>query len=124
METGAGRNNYRQFPLDRGKINAREGGVRVPFIITGPGIGAGQESDVMVNGLDFYPTILSWTGTKKPKGQNLDGADLSTLLSKDPTDHTLVKNKTGEATHYHDVALSPWGGPAIHFAGKRMEINS
>jgi arylsulfatase A-like enzyme len=59
-------------------------GCGVPFIISGPGIGAGQESDVMVNGLDFYPTILSWTGTKRPKGQNLDGADLSTLLSHRP----------------------------------------
>ena len=36
----------------------------------------------MVNGLDFYPTILSWTGTKKPKDQNLDGSDLSELLHK------------------------------------------
>jgi arylsulfatase A-like enzyme len=96
MERVPGEEITDNYPLDRGKINAREGGVRVPFIITGPGIGAGQESDVMVNGLDFYPTILSWTGTRKPKGQNLDGADLSTLLSQDPTDHTLVKNKQGE----------------------------
>ena len=26
------------YPLDRGKINAKEGGVRVPFIVTGPNI--------------------------------------------------------------------------------------
>ena len=76
------------FPLDRGKINAKEGGVRVPFIITGPTILPGQESHVMVNGLDFYPTILSWTGTKKPKDQNLDGADLSELL------HTSKKSRS------------------------------
>jgi arylsulfatase A-like enzyme len=84
------------YPLDRGKINAKEGGVRVPFIVTGPNIPKAKKSEVMVNGLDFYPTILSWTGTKKPKGQNLDGADLSTLLSQNPKNGNLVKNKHGK----------------------------
>jgi len=41
------------YPLDKGKISAMEGGTRVPLIITGPGIPKGIESDVMVNGLDF-----------------------------------------------------------------------
>ena len=84
------------YPLDRGKINAKEGGVRVPFIVTGPNMPKGKKSEVMVNGLDFYPTILSWTDTKKPKGQNLDGANLSTLLSKNPKNGNLVKNKKGK----------------------------
>ena len=83
------------FPLDRGKINAKEGGVRVPLIITGPTIRPGQESHVMVNGLDFYPTILSWTGTKKPKNLNLDGSDLSELLHKHPRNPDLVKDNNG-----------------------------
>ena len=55
------------YPLDRGKINAKEGGVRVPFIVTGPNIPKARKSEVMVNGLDFYPTILSWTGTKNQR---------------------------------------------------------
>ncbi|MEK9773654.1 MAG: sulfatase [Opitutae bacterium] len=84
------------YPLDRGKISAKEGGVRVPFIVTGPNIPKAKKSEVMVNGLDFYPTILSWTGTKKPKGQNLDGADLSILLSQNPKNGNLVKNKQGK----------------------------
>jgi len=84
------------FPLDKGKINAKEGGVRVPLIITGPTIRPGQESHVMVNGLDFYPTILSWTGTPKPKEQNLDGSDLSELLHKHPRNPDLVKDKDGK----------------------------
>ena len=70
--------------------------MRVPFIVTGPNIPKARKSEVMVNGLDFYPTILSWTGTKKPKGQNLDGSDLSTLLSQNPKNGKLVKNKQGK----------------------------
>ena len=99
------------YPLDRGKISAMEGGTRVPLIITGPGIQKGVESDVMVNGLDFYPTLLTLTGTPQPKQKNLDGSDLSELLLRDPTNPDLVKDKDGRTRdtmvwHFpHSVAL-------------------
>ncbi|MDW5289686.1 sulfatase [Formosa sp. PL04] len=84
------------YPLDRGKISAMEGGTRVPLIIAGPGIEKGVQSDVVVNGLDFYPTILSLTGSEKPKDKSFDGSNISDLLLKDPTNPNLVKNKNGE----------------------------
>lgn len=84
------------YPLDRGKISAMEGGTRVPLIITGPGIEKGVKSNVMVNGLDFYPTILSLTGSKQPKDKTFDGSDISELLLKDPADPSLVKNQNGD----------------------------
>ena len=85
------------YPLDRGKISLMEGGTRVPLIITGPGIGAGVQSDVLVNGLDFYPTILTLTGTEKPEDKSLDGLDVSKLLLTDPADSSLVKDTDGKA---------------------------
>lgn len=99
------------YPLDRGKISAREGGTRVPLIITGPGIKAGVETDVMVNGLDFYPTILALSGIETPKDKHLDGCDLAPLLLKDPTDPSLVKETDGSVRdtmvwHFpHSVAM-------------------
>ncbi|MEN8773706.1 MAG: sulfatase [Akkermansiaceae bacterium] len=84
------------YPLDRGKISIMEGGTRVPLIITGPGIKAGAESDVMINGLDFYPTILSLTGTKKPADKSFDGFDITALLKGNPNDPSLVKTATGQ----------------------------
>lgn len=96
MEKHPGGTTTDNYPLDRGKISAMEGGTRVPLIITGPGIKAGVKSDVMVNGLDFYPTILALTGTKKPTGKNFDGCDISTLLLKDATDPKLVKDDNGK----------------------------
>ncbi len=98
-------------PLARGKISAMEGGTRVPLIITGPGIAAGVQSEVMVNGLDFYPTILSLTGTKGPAGKEFDGCDLSGLLLRDPEDKSLVRDASGKVRetmvwHFpHSVAL-------------------
>ena len=99
------------YPLDRGKISAREGGTRVPLIITGPGIAEGVQSEVMVNGLDFYPTILSLVGADKPEGKSLDGCDLKKLLLEDATDPSLVLAKDGSARdtmvwHFpHSVAM-------------------
>lgn len=82
-------------PLDQGKISTKEGGTRVPLIIVGPGIPKGRESNVMVNGLDFYPTIVSWVKADLPASKHLDGCDISTLLSGDCTDAALVKDASG-----------------------------
>lgn len=84
------------YPLDKGKINAKEGGIRVPLIITGPGIKAKQESNVMVNGVDFFPTIVSWTGSKHPREEEMDGIDLSELLATDPDNGNLLLGKNGK----------------------------
>ena len=83
------------YPLDRGKISAMEGGTRVPLIIAGANVPRGVQSEVMVNGLDFYPTILALTGTDKPAGKQFDGLDISTLLLQDPTDASLIRTADG-----------------------------
>ena len=92
---GSGETYTSNVPLDKGKSSAKEGGTRVPLIITGPGIQSGVDSDVLANGLDFYPTILSWTNTENQAGVELDGSDLSTLLSTNSEDSDLVKDSSG-----------------------------
>lgn len=99
------------YPLDRGKISIMEGGIRVPFIVKGPGIAENVESDVLVNGLDFYPTILSLAGVDLPESKHVDGSDLKDLLLQDPTDPNLVLGRDGQVRdammwHFpHSVAL-------------------
>lgn len=83
-------------PLDQGKINAREGGVRVPLVIRGPGIAPGRTSEAVVNGIDFYPTILTWTGTKRPEGHGLDGCDLASYLKSDLGKPEVIVDASGE----------------------------
>lgn len=83
-------------PLRKGKSYAEEGGVRVPLIIKGPAIPKGIETNVMVNGIDIYPTILSWTGTTPHPSHHLDGVDLSTLLATDPVDPLLLVDQKGD----------------------------
>jgi hypothetical protein len=78
-------------PLSKGKISVMEGGTRVPLIITGPGIARNVQTDVMVNGLDFYPTILSLAGAPVPAGKQFDGLDISSLLLENPSDAALIR---------------------------------
>ena len=44
-------------PLMGDKGNLSEGGIRVPFIIRGPGIEANSWSSVPIVGFDFFPTF-------------------------------------------------------------------
>lgn len=111
MEGGPKERYTDNKPLARGKISAMEGGTRVPLIVKGPGIPANVQTDVMANGLDFYPTILSMAGIQKPVDKNLDGCDLLPLLTIDPEDPSLVREPDGSVRdtmmwHFpHGVAL-------------------
>lgn len=95
MEGGPTERYTDNEPLARGKISAMEGGTRVPLLIAGPGIPSGVETNVMANGLDFYPTVLSMTSTPRPPQKNLDGCDLLPLLHNDPTDPRFVQHADG-----------------------------
>ncbi|MEP3838645.1 MAG: sulfatase-like hydrolase/transferase [Algibacter sp.] len=81
------------FPLDLGKTSSKEGGIRVPLVVTGPNIPV-NEFDNVVNGLDFFPTILSLTGTTVANTifDDFDGVDLSPLLKGEAT---IVEDNNG-----------------------------
>ena len=69
-------------PLKYGKKHSEEGGIRVPMVISGPGIEQGSRFDGLVNQLDYFPTILQLTESKiEPTDfKKLSGLDISPLL--------------------------------------------
>lgn len=72
------------LPLRGGKGRQWEGGLRVPFYLKAPGITKpGTESAVPVNGIDWYPTLLSLVGADVPEKQGVDGVDFSGALGGD-----------------------------------------
>ena len=73
-------NSY-NYPLSRGKMDLTEGGIRVPFIVAGPGIKAGSESKVPVVGYDILPTLASLTGFTGKLSENLDGGSFKDILT-------------------------------------------
>ncbi len=77
---GPGRNPDQ--PIRGSKLTALEGGLRVPCIAWGPGLGVqqGATSEVLAYAMDWYPTLASFAGIKVPEQVVLDGRDLSSLI--------------------------------------------
>ena len=68
-------------PLRGGKASMFEGGVRVPAIVSWPGVTeAGVRSDAMIQSTDFYPTILNLLGLPPTPNHPLDGKDITPAL--------------------------------------------
>jgi arylsulfatase A len=69
-------------PLRQGKGTTFEGGQRVPTVAYWPGkIKPGSVYDDLASQLDFYPTIISLTGSQKTQTKKpLDGEDISPVL--------------------------------------------
>lgn len=63
-------------PLRAGKGTVYEGGIRVPFLVAGPGVQPGSVSRVPVTGLDLLPTFADFAGYREPLPPELDGGSL------------------------------------------------
>lgn len=75
----------RQFPLFNkplraGKGSYYEGGIRVPFMVVGPGIAAGTYSEVPVIGYDFLPTFTDLVSPKMELPKELEGGSFKSVL--------------------------------------------
>ena len=64
-------------PLRDGKGTTFEGGMRVPFLIRGPGVPAGTVSGELMTTIDMLPTIAAITGHPLPENRKIDGLDTS-----------------------------------------------
>ncbi len=70
----------RNTPLAGGKGTVWEGGLRVPFIVSGPGIKAGSCSHVRVSATDWLPTFAELAGIKEPLPKGVEGGSFATQL--------------------------------------------
>ena len=90
-------------PLDKGKKYSEEGGIRVPTLITGPNVLKGKTKDVLVNQLDFFPTILNLTNSEIPSEyrSDLDGLDISNVLFSNDNEVNGKDGKPREDLWWH-----------------------
>ncbi len=95
-------------PLRAGKGSAWEGGVRVPFLVSWPGLTApGTTSDEPVITMDIPATILDLTGVGAEPGGLLDGVSLAPIFRGGSLDR--------HALHWHYPHYHP-GGATPHSA--------
>ena len=86
------------FPLSRGKWDANEGGIRVPFIVVGPGIEKNVESKSIISFSDILPTIIDLAGGKIKDDKDLDGGSLKNVFEN----HKKTKvNRNREGLFFH-----------------------
>lgn len=81
-DNGRGPGRTPEQKLRGSKLSTYEGGIRVPAIAWGPGVGlqAGKESSAVVRAMDWYPTLATLAGIEVPAGRIIDGRDISPLL--------------------------------------------
>jgi arylsulfatase A-like enzyme len=95
----------RNHPLRNGKGSMYEGGLRVPFIVVGPGVRAGSVSKIPVTGLDIFPTIADLTGYKKALPDSLDGGSMTNVIFK--KDVGDIRRKHPFLLFHHAVQRKP-----------------
>jgi arylsulfatase A len=69
-------------PLQEGKRSTFEGGLRVPFVVSGPGIKPGSQCDVPVVQWDLPPTLHDLSGSSSPLPPGVDGGSLREVLER------------------------------------------
>jgi len=67
-------------PLRSGKMSSYEGGIRIPFIVRGPGVEAGSSCDATINLIDLFPTFMEMAGAQTDADLELDGCNILPLI--------------------------------------------
>jgi arylsulfatase A-like enzyme len=67
-------------PLSGAKHSLWEGGIRVPFIVAGPGVQRRSISRVPVTGYDLLPTLYDLAGGRDPLPGEIDGGSFRAVL--------------------------------------------
>ncbi len=67
-------------PLTGSKGTVWEGGIRVPFIVTGPSVKAGVCSHVRLSATDLFPTFAELAGIKEPLPKGVEGGSFAQVL--------------------------------------------
>lgn len=82
-DNGRGPGRTPEQKIRGNKLSTYEGGIRVPAIAWGPGLGlqAGKETAELVHAMDWYPTLATFASIKVPADRVIDGRDISPLLT-------------------------------------------
>ena len=119
---GQGRNGNE--PLSGGKGSLLEGGLRVPFLIRGPGVSANVCSRVPVTACDILPTIAALAGLRAAPAATVEGGSLVNVL-RDPLGQGMVVRKREELVfHFPHYDLGNGGPATAIFVGKYKLIRN
>ena len=100
-DNGAQNGQSSSEPLKKSKTFLYEGGIRVPFLISGPNIPANTRSDIPIVGYDLYPTIIEWiTGNINAVPADIEGTSLVSMLTNGTTPLNRIAPIIFHSPHY------------------------
>jgi arylsulfatase A-like enzyme len=86
-------------PLQEGKRSTSEGGLRIPFVVSGPGIKPGTQCNVPVVQWDLLPTLHDLSGSLSPLPPGVDGGSLRDVFEHG-NDGSVRRDAPGLVFHY------------------------
>lgn len=92
-------------PLAGSKQKLLEGGIRVPFIVRGPGIEPGTHTHIPVCGYDLLPTFYDLAGGTESLPDDVDGASFRSVLT-DPESGRVERAAGGLVFHRPKIQKS------------------
>ena len=85
--------------LRGGKANLYEGGLRVPFVVAGPGVRKGIQCDIPIAQWDLLPTLHDCAGNHRPLPGGLDGGSLRNVFEHG-NEGQVTRRVKGFVFHY------------------------
>ena len=106
---GPGRNS--EQPIRGRKLSTYEGGIRVPAIFWGKGLGIPQNraSGQVVHAMDWFPSLATLAGIEIPGGRALDGRDIAPLLKGETS--AIPNADAGLSLNAAIPLRRPWNPP-------------
>ena len=126
---GGGGRSQPNPPFSGGKGSVREGGVRVPFMVWGPGVQPGSLSRVRATGMDLLPTMLDLAGhpVAKPADPDaraaIEGGSLKPVL-KGGGKGEVQRSHSEIVIHFPHYDLNNGGPASAIYLGDRKLVRN
>ena len=104
-----GKKNYEKVtdnaPLREGKTYMYEGGVKIPFIVMGPGIKPGSVNETTpISLLDLFPTFMAMGGMQPDASLDLDGCNILPLIKDEGSAAQFADGFARDTLFFHHPA--------------------
>jgi arylsulfatase A-like enzyme len=104
-----GKKNYEKVtdnaPLREGKTYMYEGGVKIPFIVMGPGIKPGSVNETTpISLLDLFPTFMAMGGMQPDSALDLDGCNILPVIQGQATEAKFADGTARDTLFFHHPA--------------------
>ena len=109
-------------PLRAGKSSVYEGGIRIPFMLMGPGIKPGSVSETPINLIDMFPTFMAMAGATPSDDLDLDGCNILPIMKGEADVATFTDGRMRD-TLYFTLPVGRCSASVIRKGGWKLVLN-